>query len=322
MAEDTLRQKLSSRVIGQNEAIEKIVSLVEMYDAGLCQPNRPIGTALLLGPTGTGKTHSVEALAECLHGGKNKLIRIDCGEFQYGHEIAKLVGSPPGYLGHKQTASPLSTRFLKDATSPGCAISIILFDEIEKAAQEAHRFLLGIMDKARLILGDGEAVNFEKSIICMTSNIGAERVSRVLGSPYGFPVNSEVPIEELSSVARKALRSKFSPEFVNRIDETIVYRPLTKSDVWQILNRIISKIQIQRLLIPGKNNYELSITEVAKRLLVDRGFSQQYGARELAREVYRSFIKPVARLLGENPELRSCGAVFTLDVLAGEFVIN
>ncbi len=173
-------------LIGQDDAVEAIVPFVQMHQAGLSPEGRPIGVVLLLGPTGTGKTRTVEALAEVLHGSSKNLLKIDCGEFQMEHEVAKLIGAPPGYLGHRETQPLLSQGKLNAVTSEASDISIVLFDEIEKAAPSMTRLLLGILDKATLRLGDNTTVNFERTLIFMTTNIGAKSMQRVAKPDFGF----------------------------------------------------------------------------------------------------------------------------------------
>src|SRR5436305_2820814 len=167
-AED-LTSILSNKVVGQPNVISVIVPYIEMFQAGLAPENRPVGVFLLLGPTGTGKTRTVEALAETLHGSLKNLLKIDCGEFQMEHEVAKLIGAPPGYLGHRETQPMLTQQKLNSVTSESCALSLVLFDEIEKAAPSMTRLLLGVLDKGLLRLGDNSVVNFEKSLVFLTS---------------------------------------------------------------------------------------------------------------------------------------------------------
>ena len=173
-----LLEQLSSRVIGQPQAMTQIVPYVQMHRAGLAPEGRPVGVFLLLGPTGTGKTKTVEALADTLHGSEKHVVRVDCGEFQMEHEVAKLIGAPPGYLGHRETQPVLSQQKLNAAASEGCDLTLVLFDEIEKAAPSMTRLLLGVLDKATLRLGDNSVVNFERSIIFLTSNLGAEELRK------------------------------------------------------------------------------------------------------------------------------------------------
>src|SRR5258708_3514052 len=166
--------------------MSEIVPYVQMYRAGLAPEGRPAGVFLLLGPTGTGKTRTVEALAEVLHGSERSLLKVDCGEFQMEHEVAKLIGAPPGYLGHRETQPMLTQQKLSSVMSEGCNLSLLLFDEIEKAAPSMTRLLLGVLDKAVLRLGDNTTVNFERTLIFLTSNLGAEAMRRELSPDFGF----------------------------------------------------------------------------------------------------------------------------------------
>src|SRR5215469_17124433 len=184
-AED-LTSILSSKVVGQPNVISVIVPYIEMFQAGLAPENRPVGVFLLLGPTGTGKTRTVEALAEALHGSSRNVLKIDCGEFQMEHEVAKLIGAPPGYLGHRETQPMLTQQKLNGVTSDRCGLSLVLFDEIEKAAPSMTRLLLGVLDKGILRLGDNSSVNFEKSLVFLTSNLGAREMLREINPDFGF----------------------------------------------------------------------------------------------------------------------------------------
>src|SRR6202167_6010659 len=224
---------LARRLVGQPAAIAAVVPFVEVYQTCLSAEGRPAGVFLLLGPTGTGKTKTAEVLAEVLHGSPKKLLRIDCGEYQMEHEVAKLLGAPPGYLGHRETQPLLTQQKLNGAASESCDLSILLFDEIEKAAQSLVRLLLGVLDKATLRLGDSTLVNFEKTIIFLTSNLGARAMSRELRPEFGFeaafprePVDSG---DKLERIGRSAVRKNFSPEFITRIDSIVTYQPLDSS---------------------------------------------------------------------------------------------
>lgn len=318
---DELTARLSQLLVGQTDAIETIVPYVQMHQAGLSPEARPIGVFLLLGPTGTGKTRTVEVLAEVLHGSSKNLLKVDCGEFQMEHEVAKLVGAPPGYLGHRETQPMLTQAKLNAAASESSDISILLFDEIEKAAPSMTRLLLGILDKAALRLGDNSTVNFEKTMIFLTSNLGGKSIQRATKPDFGFesmvPAEAEAEPAKLKSIGMAAVRQKFSPEFVNRIDSVITYSTLTRQACSEILDQIMqnfARLIFQRL---GAHSFRISYTPSGRNLLLDRGVSVEFGARELKRTVQRSFMQPVAALVakGRIPP----GTTVLLDGRGGEF---
>src|SRR5580658_8734434 len=220
---------LYQKVVGQPAATRVIVPYIQMYQAGLAPEGRPVGVFLLLGPTGTGKTKTVEALADVLHGSEKNVLKIDCGEFQMEHEVAKLIGAPPGYLGHRETQPMLTQQKLNGVTSEKCNLSLVLFDEIEKAAPSMTRLLLGVLDKGILRLGDNSTVNFEKSLVFLTSNLGAREMMREINPDFGFqsvksPDRADLT-GKLQNIALVSVRKRFSPEFVNRIDAVITYQP-------------------------------------------------------------------------------------------------
>jgi ATP-dependent Clp protease ATP-binding subunit ClpA len=296
---------LSQRLVGQPSAIAAIVPYVEMYRARLTPEERPAGVFLLLGPTGTGKTKTVEALAEVLHGSHKKLLRVDCGEYQMEHEVAKLLGAPPGYLGHRETQPLLTQQKLSAAASESCDLSIVLFDEIEKAASSLVQLLLGVLDKGTLRLGDGTLVNFEKTMIFLTSNLGARAMSHELRPEFGFksltPTVASRATEnrdrKLDRIGIAAVRKNFSPEFINRIDVTITYRPLAPEALAAILNQQIEDLQahIDRRL--GDQAFRIEVPARSRKFLLDRGVSPEYGARELKRTVHSHLIQPLAALV-------------------------
>jgi ATP-dependent Clp protease ATP-binding subunit ClpA len=291
-----LAERLASRLIGQPEAISEIVPYVQMFEAELSPDSRPVGVFLLLGPTGTGKTKTVEALARELHGSEKSLLRIDCAEFQMEHEVAKLIGAPPGYLGHRETHPMITQQKLQSTTSEDCDLSIVLFDEIEKAAPSMCRLLLGILDKAHLHLGDNSTVNFENSLIFLTSNLGARNMQDHIRPRFGFGDSGEHAVrpEKLRRAAMTAVRQHFSPEFVNRVDSFATYRPLAAKDVSTILELQLEELQehISRRL--GDRRFRLTVEESARELLVCLGTSAEFGARELKRTIHRYLVQPLA----------------------------
>jgi ATP-dependent Clp protease ATP-binding subunit ClpA len=293
--------ELQRRVIGQEEAISAISPYVEIFFSGLAPQGRPSGVFLLLGPTGTGKTHTVEALAEVLHGSAANLVRIDCGEYQMEHEVAKLIGAPPGYLGHRETQPVITQQKLAAATSERCPLSIVLFDEVEKAAASLTRILLGVLDKASMRLGDGTTVNFERSMIFMTSNSGAREMAKARSGGFGFARNlggaEQTNSSRVEAVGLAALRRRFAPEFINRIDRSVVYQPLSQSSIADILDRQIDALERHIAARLGPRAFEFEISTEARDFLIREGACGAMGARELKRTLHRRLLHPLARLI-------------------------
>src|SRR6266446_1409876 len=260
---ENLTAILSQKVVGQPAATRVIVPYIQMFQAGLAPEGRPVGVFLLLGPTGTGKTKTVEALADILHGSEKNLLKVDCGEFQMEHEVAKLIGAPPGYLGHRETQPMLNQQKLNSVTSEKCNLSLVLFDEIEKAAPSMTRLLLGVLDKGLLRLGDNSTVNFEKSLVFLTSNLGAREMMREINPEFGFQsVKGNVRTDlssKLENIALVAVRKRFSPEFVNRIDCIITYRPLTSESLSAILDKHITDLQAHVNTRLGNRSFLLEV---------------------------------------------------------------
>src|SRR5258708_5170807 len=279
VASSDLITLLSQKVVGQSAATKAIVPYVYMYQSGLAPEGRPAGVFLLLGPTGTGKTKTVEAIAELLHGSEKKIVKIDCGEFQLEHEMAKLIGAPPGYLGHRETVPMLTQQTLADATSPESDLALVLFDEIEKAAHSMTKLLLGILDKGILRLGDNSIVNFEKSLIFFTSNLGAREMLKVIGPDIGFQTSSPRPRADLTAklegIALGAVRKRFSPEFVNRIDAVVTYQPLGLESMETILDHDIKGLQQHVNSRLGQNCFTIDVLPEARNFLLARGVSEE-----------------------------------------------
>jgi len=295
---------LKKAVLGQEEALDTIVPYVQLFEAGLAPEGRPGGVFLLLGPTGTGKTRTVEALAEAIHGSERQVLRIDCGEFQMEHEVAKLIGAPPGYLGHRETHPMLSQQKLNAVTSERSPLSLVLFDEIEKAATSFARILLGVLDRARLKLGDNTEVNFENSLIFLTSNLGARGMLDELSGGFGFSADAGKPQKErhtkLSRISMNEVRRRFSPEFVNRIDEIVTYRPLTHEALEGILDLQLTQFRNHIRARLGPASFELELSTRARKFLLTQGTSLEYGARELKRVIHRQLMQPLARMIIGN----------------------
>jgi len=302
--ENDLYDRLARKVIGQPAAIDAIVAYVQIYQAGLAPEGRPAGVFLLLGPTGTGKTRTVEALAEVLHGSPKSILKVDCGEFQLEHEVARLIGAPPGYLGHRETQPLLTQMKLNAVASEHSNLSIVLFDEIEKAAPSMQRLLLGVLDKGTLRLGDNTGVNFERSLIFMTSNLGARGMLRELAPAFGFESGA---LRETASRGRKlsgigldAVRRKFSPEFVNRIDAVVTYQPLGGEELAAILDQQIEELKRHILSRLGQRSFELRVEGECRRELLRLGTSLECGARELKRTIHRRLLQPLAVMLSRG----------------------
>lgn len=304
-AAQDLTSVLSSKVVGQPNVINVIVPYIEMFQAGLAPDNRPAGVFLLLGPTGTGKTRTVEAIAEALHGSAKNIVKIDCGEFQMEHEVAKLIGAPPGYLGHRETTPMLTQQKLTAVTSDQSALSLVLFDEIEKAAPSLTRLLLGVLDRGILRLGDNSTVNFEKSLVFLTSNLGAKEMMREISPDFGF--QSATPgtpaadlTQKLQGIALVSVRKKFSPEFVNRIDHVITYQPLDAQSFAAITDHEIDHLQNHVNSRLGNRCFTVEVPFETRQWLIERGTSPEYGARELKRTIHKYLTQPLATLVAKN----------------------
>ena len=295
--------KLSARIVGQERAVRRITGLYQIYLAGLAHPGRPLGTLIFLGPTGSGKTRVVEAAAEVLFNDANLVTKIDCAEFQHSHEIAKLIGSPPGYLGHRETSPMLTQENLDRSHTDQIKLSLVLFDEIEKASDALWQLLLGILDKATLTLGDNRRVDFSHSIVIMTSNLGAREMSELVSGGMGFipkagVVDAEVD-QKIYRTAVEAAKRKFSPEFMNRIDKVVVFRSLRDEQLSQILDIELSAVQ-ERIMRGSGDKFIFKCTDAAKKFLLDEGIDFKYGARHLKRAIERFLVYPLSNLVATS----------------------
>ena len=292
---------LRARVVGQDRAVRNITSLYQVFQAGMTNPARPLGSMLFLGPTGSGKTHVVEAAAEILFGDRNAVIKIDCAEFQHSHEIAKLIGSPPGYLGHRETTPLLTQESLEKHRTERDPFTFVLFDEIEKASDALWQLLLGVLDKGTLTLGDNRRVDFSQTMIFMTSNLGAKEMSELITGSIGFaPAKAgKLAADDLDQkiyrTASEAAKRKFSPEFMNRIDKIVVFRSLKHPELCQILDLELSGVQ-RRVDESAGERFTISLTESARAFLLTEGIEYRYGARHLKRAIERFLVNPLANL--------------------------
>jgi len=295
--------KLASRIIGQERAVRRMSSLYQVFLAGMQSPNRPIGTMLFLGPTGSGKTRVVEAAAEVFFGDPNAVIKIDCAEFQHSHEIAKLIGSPPGYLGHRETPPLLTQENLNRFHTEETKLTLVLFDEIEKASDSLWQLLLGILDKGTLTLGDNRRVDFSRTIIVMTSNLGAREMSEMISGGIGFAPSAGKQQQADTNIDQKiyrtaveAARRKFSPEFMNRIDSLVVFRSLNEQHLQSILELELQSVQ-KRISNVADTKFFFECSDAAKEFLLEEGTDYRYGARHLKRAIERLVVHPLANLV-------------------------
>jgi ATP-dependent Clp protease ATP-binding subunit ClpB len=292
---------LRRKIVGQDAAVEKVVEIYQMFLAGLNPPGRPVGNLLFLGPTGSGKTRVVEAMAEALFGDARAVIKIDCAEFQHSHEIAKLIGSPPGYLGHRETHPLLTQEALNQWHTERLKLSLLLFDEIEKASDALWQLLLGILDKATLTLGDNRRVDLAQCVIVMTSNLGATEMDGMITGGMGFGQKPQAIDhkfdEKITRAAQEAARRKFSPEFMNRIDKVVVFKTLRPEHLEQILEIELGLVQQRILQATGNNQFVFSCTPVVKQFLLREGTDPKYGARHLKRAIERHVVFPLANLV-------------------------
>jgi ATP-dependent Clp protease ATP-binding subunit ClpA len=293
-------EALRAKIVRQEVAVQAMVNLYQMFFAGLNSPGRPIGSLLFLGPTGSGKTRIVEAAAEILFGDPRAMIKVDCGEFQHSHEISKLVGSPPGYLGHRETHPLITQEALAASYTEKLKLSFLLFDEIEKANDALWQLLLGMLDKATLTLGDNRRVDLSQTVIFMTSNLGGGEITELMHGGMGFIKPDDKPISNLNEkgerTAVEAARRKFSPEFMNRLDKVVVFHPLNHEQLAEVLQIELGQLQ-QRILETHNGRFLFRMTDAGRKFLLSEGTDQRYGARHLKRAIERHVVFPLANLL-------------------------
>jgi ATP-dependent Clp protease ATP-binding subunit ClpB len=305
-----LELNLRRLIVGQDEAIQQVVNVYQMHLTGLSSMGRPIGNFLFLGPTGSGKTRMVEATAESVLNNPNAVIKIDCAEFTHSHEISKLLGSPPGYLGHRETHSRLSQEALGQYHTDKVKVSFLLFDEIEKASDALWNLLLGILDKATLTLGDNRKVDFSRTMVFMTSNLGATEMNALLNPQLGFMAGGarhsqgRAADEKLNTkiihTGIAAARRKFTPEFINRLDKIVVFKTLGADELRRILDIELSNVQQRVIQAAGGRPFLLTVTDAGKTFLLDEGTNIEYGARHLKRAIDRLVVQPLSNLIATN----------------------
>ena len=302
-----LENKLRRLVVGQEEAINQIVRSYQSHLTGLSPTGRPIGNFLFLGLTGSGKTRMVEATAQSLLNDSRAVIKIDCAEFQHSHEIAKLVGSPPGYLGHRETHALLSQETLNRHHTEKVKVSIVLFDEIEKASDAVWNLLLGILDKGILTLGDNRQVDFSSAMVFLTSNLGATEMCALSNPRLGFhsPASQDAGFgsqlgDQMTRIGVAAARRKFSPEFINRLDRIVVFKPLGEEQLRRIVDIELEMVQERIEKAAARTPFVMSVTDSAREFFLKEGTDSRYGARHLKRAIERLLVQPLSNLLATD----------------------
>src|SRR5258708_2507798 len=294
---------LRAKIVGQEEGVQAVVDLYQVFCAGLTSPGRPVGNLLFLGPTGSGKTRIVEAAAEILFGNARVVLKVDCAEFQHSHEIAKLIGSPPGYLGHRETHPLITQEALAQSHTDKLKLSFLLFDEIEKASDSIWQLLLGMLDKATLTLGDNRRVDLSRTVIFLTSNLGGAEITELMSGGMGFVQPKDKPAAGLDlkveRTAVEAARRKFAPEFMNRLDKVVVFHPLQRDQLEQVLEIELGQVQ-QRIVETATGRFLFHVTGPAREFLLQEGTDQRYGARHLKRAVEHHIVYPLANLLATD----------------------
>jgi ATP-dependent Clp protease ATP-binding subunit ClpB len=309
--------KLQAKIVGQDEALDKLSEIVQTYKAGFHQKGKPLANVIFLGPSGSGKTHCVETLSHILFGKKKAFFKMDMGEFQNGSTVATLVGSPPGYLGFKESSPYISQEKLDKFQTSEYPVNIMLLDEIEKACDPIFQLLLGILDKATLTTSTGEIIDFSNTIIFMTSNLGSESIVNADKQGIGFTHNVAKKLDsQIKKTALKALEKKFSPEFVNRLDHSVVFNVLSEDSIRQILDLELLEVKQRIFTSKPHTKFTFTCTDKAKDFLLAEGYSPRYGARELKRVINKHITNPLASLMMSGQ--LSFGDLVLISVKAGQ----
>jgi ATP-dependent Clp protease ATP-binding subunit ClpA len=310
-----MEEELRKRVVGQEEALQKVSDAIKRSRAGIADPNRPVGSFLFLGPTGVGKTELTKALSEFLFNSDKSLLRVDMSEYMEKHSVSKLIGSPPGYVGHDEGGG--LTELVRHRP-----YSVILFDEIEKAHPEVFNILLQVLDNGRLTDSKGRTVNFKNTVIIMTSNIGSEHIDRMsgLGFSSGASTSEGERYEQVKDKVMSSLKDFFRPEFLNRLDDIILFNILSQESIRDIV-RMQVDIVAKRL---ADKRISLTLSDAALEHLAKEGYNPQYGARPLKRLIQSKILTSVANMMVARGVLEG-GSVhvdfkdekFTFDVRKG-----
>lgn len=330
---EMLRDVMNNQVLGQRRATEMVVKTWVSIQSGLRRRNKPLGVFLFLGPTGVGKTETIRALAKYLLGRRDAITKIDCVEFQQSHETAKLLGAPPGYLGHNEEPR-LSQAKIDQYQTAKHKLNIVLFDEIEKAHDNLFSTIMTILGDGELTLGNNKSVDFTKSIIFLTANIGSRETQKLLKNDHlGFVSEEVVNLDQkVYEQSKKAAEKRFAPEFMNRLDRIVVFRSLDQLTLRQILKKELRELQVRMWEIPWRDfkfhtgesfperlDIDFRVTAAAEDFLLKEGTSEVYGARELNRTIDRFVEHPLSALLTSKQVTR--GDRITIDYRDGDELV-
>lgn len=315
-----LREKIQEKLIGHEHVVDELARFLVVAEE-MPAEERPKGSFLLVGPTGCGKTHTVFSVAHALHSSKRHVLRIDCGEYQLEHEVAKLIGAPPGYLGHRETHPQISQQKLGSVTSEHSDISVLLVDEIEKAHPSLCRLLLGVLDRGSMKLGDNTTVNFANTLVFMTSNLGVDTLTKVSSAAYSFQQDhrpTTIRREDAERICVAAVKKRFSPEFVNRIDRILSYGSITRREALRIARQNVE--EATQLLALSGHRPIVSVTDRAVEQIADESFDPRYGAREINRVIMNAVKFPVCDYTTSAPVPH--GARLVVDWKRGQYVVR
>lgn len=293
-----VRLSLQNNIVGQEEAVDALVDITEKYHANIFDPTKPISSNLLIGPTGSGKTRLCEAFAEALYGDPKQMLKIDCAEYQHSAEIAKLLGSPPGYIGHRETPPLLTQERIDKFKTTKYSFAVILWDEIEKASDALWHLMLGILDKGRITLGNNTETDLTRTVNLMTSNAGSSEMEFALRGGAGFRPTEEITVDDdaIKSIGVESAKRKFTSEFINRVDGIIACNALTKEQIKGIIEIELRRLQ-HRIFSKCSPALAFHVSGPAKQAILDEGYDPKYNARNVKRVIERRVGKALSRII-------------------------